>query len=66
MARFFVGAEQQCDAPDACKTYQRVNDSRQKSGLTAQEKGHGVEAEQADSAPVQGADNGQQQCDSVK
>ncbi|MPM18885.1 hypothetical protein SDC9_65303 [bioreactor metagenome] len=60
-----VSLEEQRDAPQTCQANQRINDAGEGSHLPAAEKGHRVEAEQADAAPVQRADNGEHQCDLV-
>ena len=66
MTRFFLAAEQQADAPQASQAHQGENDAGEDGQLTAAEECHQVEAEQADAAPVQGADDDQDQCDLVK
>lgn len=53
--------EEQCDAPDSGQTHQCVDHAGQHGHLSAAEKGHRVKAEQADAAPVEGTDNGQDQ-----
>ena len=65
VACFLVGAEQQCDAPQARQTYQGVDDAGQQRGLAPKAESHRVKAKQADAAPVQRADDGQDQCDLV-
>ena len=55
MVGLLIGANQQCDAPYARKTHQRINDAGEQCCLATEEKCDGVEAEQADASPVQGA-----------
>ena len=58
---FLTAPEEQCDAPDSGKAHQCVDHAGEYGHLAAAEKGHRVEAEQADAAPVEGTDNGQDQ-----
>ena len=54
-------AEEQGDAPKTRQTHQTVNDAGEQGQLAAEEEGHGVEPEEADAAPVQRADDHQDQ-----
>ena len=49
-------AEQKWDAPDAGETDKRENYTAEEGILSAENKSHKVEAENADWAPVDGAD----------
>jgi len=58
--------EQQRDAPDTCKGNQRIDHTADGSTLTAEKPCHCVKLKQADAAPVERADDHQDQCDSVQ
>ena len=62
---FFPGTEEQRDTPQTCQTDQTVNQPGKQSHLAAQQERHQVQSEQGDGTPVQSADNGQSQCESV-
>ena len=65
MAAFLIRAEEQTDAPQSGQADQRINDPGQDGQLAAAEERYGVKAEQADTAPVQGADDGKRQRDLI-
>ena len=54
----FASAKQQRDAPNACKTYNGVDDAGKEGGLTTADPGDDVKLEKSDAAPVEGADDG--------
>ena len=57
--------EQQRDAPQSRQAHHGVDDPGEHGQGAAAEKGHGIEAEQPDAAPVQRADDHQDQRDLV-
>ncbi len=58
-------AEEQGNAPDSAQTDQSVNDPADGAVGTAEGKGHQIEAEHTDGAPVQAAYDGQDQCNFI-
>ena len=58
-------AEDQGDTPDARKRDDRIDDAAQERGLTTADPCDEVEAEQPDAAPVQCADHGNDERDSI-
>ena len=58
-------AEQQADAPEAGEADEGVEDAGDNGGLAAENPGDEVEFENADQAPIQGADDGKDQCDGI-
>ena len=61
----FAGAEEERNTPDTCQSNNGVDNPAAKRSLTAQQPRHKVESEQSDASPVQGADDGDDQSDSV-
>ena len=58
-------AEQQADAPEAGEADEGVDDAGDDGGLAAEDPGDEVKFENADQAPIQGADDGKNQCDGI-
>ena len=54
----FASAKQQRDAPNACKTYNGVDDAGEQGGLSAADPGNNVKLKQSDAAPVEGTNDG--------
>ena len=61
----FSLTEKHRNAPDTGKTHKRVDDTADRTHLPAEEKCHAVKAEQANTAPVECADDGERQCDLI-
>ena len=59
VAGFLALPEQERDAPESGDADQCVDDSAEGRHLSAAQEGHNIEAENSDAAPVQGADNRQ-------
>ena len=57
--------EEQGDAPQPCRAYQRIDDAAPDRRLTAEDPRHQIELKYADQRPVDGPDNDQHQCDRV-
>lgn len=57
--------EEQGDAPQPCRAYQRIDDAAPDRRLTAEDPSHQIELKYADQRPVDGPDNDQHQCDRV-
>ena len=60
-----MAPEQQCDAPCTGQTYQSIDDSAQKGILSAKEPCHQIKLKNAHKPPVQTANDGKDQCQSV-
>ena len=58
-------AKQQSNAPKACQTYDGVDDAADNRALSTEQPGHQVKLEDADKAPVDRTDDGEDQCDSI-
>ena len=58
-------SEKQRDAPNGSESDHRVNDSRPKGRLTAEDPSDKVKSEKSDASPVEAADNAQRQANSV-
>ena len=58
-------AEQQSDAPQTGKTYQCVDDAADHTALTAKQPRHQIKLKNAHEAPVQAADDGQDQSQTI-
>lgn len=63
---FRVAAEQERDAPECCKADEAVDDAAHDACLPTKQEGDTVEPKQADAAPVQAADDGEDQCNSIE
>ena len=61
----FAGAEDEGNAPDAGESDYCVDDTADDGILTAEEPGNGVELKETDAAPVEGADNGKNQSNTI-
>lgn len=61
----FASAKQQRDAPNAGKSYNGVDDAREKRGLSAADPGNDVKLKQSDAAPVERAYDGQNQRNAI-
>ena len=61
----FAGAEEERDAPDAGERNDGINDAAEDRGLAAAQPCHKVKLEQADAAPVQRADDGEDQRNTI-
>lgn len=59
-------AEEQGDAPETGQTHKCVDNAGEDGKLAAEEEGHGVKSEQADAAPVERANDGNQDCNFIK
>ena len=57
--------EEQGDAPDRGQTHQSIDDAAEGAGLSAKGEGHEVKSENADAAPVEAADDSQDEGDLV-
>lgn len=57
--------EEQGDAPQPCRAYQRIDDAAPDCRLTAEDPCHQIKLEYADQRPVDRADDDQHQCDCV-
>ena len=57
--------EQQGDAPQSGDAHQCIDDAAPYCQLSTEYGGHAVKAEQADAAPVQSADNDEDQGDAI-
>ena len=63
---FAVGiAKDHGDAPQTGNAHQCVDNAADGAHLAAEEKCHAVKAEQANTAPVECADDGERQCDLI-
>lgn len=58
-------AKQKGNAPQTGQSHKGIDDPAEKRTLTTKEPGHQIELENAHKAPVQGADDGQNQCQRV-
>jgi hypothetical protein len=58
-------AEQQSDAPKACKTHNRINDTADHRALPTEQPGNQIKLENANKPPVDRANDGEDQCDSI-
>ena len=65
MAGLFIGTEEHRNAPQTGETHQRIDNAGEHGHLAAAQERHRVEAKQADTALVQGADDGQDQCNFI-
>lgn len=61
----FPFAEQEGYAPDTGDRNQCIEDPADGGTLSAEGPGNDIEAEKADTAPIEGADNYKNQCQSV-
>ena len=52
-AGFFLVTEEQCDAPQTGQTNQAEDHSTEQRGLSTEQEGHQIKAEQTDAAPAQ-------------
>ena len=62
----FSGTEQKGNAPKSRQGDYRVDDTADKGILSAEDPRYQIKLEQANAAPVHGANDDQQQCDSVQ
>lgn len=62
---FFSGSEKKRNAPNARKSDKRVDNTADKSVLSAEDPRNDVELEKTDASPVKCADNSQKQRDSI-
>ena len=60
-----ASAKQQRNAPNACKSYNGVDDAAEQRGLSAADPGNEVELKQSDAAPVESAYDGQNQRNAI-
>lgn len=58
-------AKQQGNAPKTCQTHQRVDNAAEDGILTAEQPSYQIKLENANQTPVQTADNGKNQCQSI-
>ena len=58
-------SEQKGDTPEACYKYETIDDTAENCALTAEEPSHQVKAEKTHAAPVDAADNGQHQGNTI-
>ena len=66
--RFLVlvaGAEEERNAPESRKGNERIDDTCPKAVVAAEEPGNRVELEEPDAAPVERADDGQNESNTV-
>ena len=62
----FASAKQQRNAPNACKSYNSVDDAGEERGLSTADPGNEVKLKQSDAAPVESAYDGQNQRNAIQ
>ena len=66
LVKGFASAKQQRNAPNACKTYNGVDNAREQRGLSAADPCNDVELKQSDAAPVESTNDGQNQRNAIQ
>ena len=66
LLKSFASAKQQRNAPNTCKTYNSVDNAGEQRGLSAADPSNNVKLKQSDAAPVERADNGKDQRNTIQ
>ena len=66
LVKGLASAKQQRDAPNAGKSYQSIDDAAEQRGLSAADPRNDVKLKQSDAAPVESANDGQNQRNAIQ